>query len=101
MKITRLAAMAVLGFGLGLGAAHAEGADVSTMTCADLASMKPEDIAFVFAWIDGYMGGSASDATLDMERLTGNMDGASAACSADPTRSVMEVLDEVENGAGE
>jgi acid stress chaperone HdeB len=79
-------------------AAFAESADISTITCADLAEMPADSVAMLLTWIDGYMGGQASDTGFDVERLQANIDGAAEACTADPSASLMDVLHTAENG---
>ncbi len=92
-----LVAAALLGLALPC-AAFAESADISTITCADMAEMPAEAVAMLLTWIDGYMGGQASDTGFDMERLQANIDGAAEACTADPSATLMDVLHAAENG---
>jgi acid stress chaperone HdeB len=93
----KLAAIALFGL-FSAQMATAETVDVSTITCADLAAMPVESISMLLTWIDGYMGGAATDATFDVERLQANIDGATAACATDPTATLMSVLQTAENG---
>jgi hypothetical protein len=79
--------------------ANAEPADISTVTCADLATMDAETIAIVFFWIDGYVGGQAEDATFDIDRILANMDGSKAICDAEPETTVMEAVVQAEGAA--
>ncbi len=93
---TKLAALAVM---LATGStAFAQSMDVSTVTCADLATMEPDGITTLLFWIDGYMGGAAEDATFDLDRLMTNIDGALAMCADNADSTVMEVLEQAENG---
>lgn len=78
--------------------AVAEAADIATITCTDLATMPPESISMLLTWIDGYMGGAASDTSFDVERMQANIDGAIAACTATPDAALMDVLHAAENG---
>lgn len=80
------------------GMATAEAADIATIKCSDLATMPPESISMLLTWIDGYMGGAASDTSFDVERLQANIDGAAAACTATPDATLMDVLNAAENG---
>lgn len=80
------------------GAAVAETADISTITCADLATMPAESVAMLLTWIDGYMGGAAEDTGFDVARLEANIDGAAAACGTTPDATLMDVLYAAENG---
>lgn len=78
--------------------ASAEAADVATIKCSDLATMPPESISMLLAWIDGYMGGEATDTSFDVERLQANIDGAAKACGETPDATLMDVLKAAENG---
>lgn len=78
--------------------AVAEATDIAAIKCSDLASMPPESISMLLTWIDGYMGGAASDTGFDVERLQANIDGAATACTATPDASLMDVLNAAENG---
>ena len=95
MKTILLGCAATLVLGT---AALAQTADISTITCADLAAMDADGITTLMFWIDGYMGGMAEDPTFDLERLGANIDGAVALCSESPDLTVMEVLQTAENG---
>ncbi|PLL10744.1 hypothetical protein C0V75_18820 [Tabrizicola sp. TH137] len=78
--------------------ALAQSADISTITCADLATMDQDGITTLLFWIDGYMGGQAQDPTFDLDRLSANIDGAIALCQQNPGSSVMDALYTAENG---
>lgn len=92
-----LAAAALLGLVTTQGA-MAQTMDIAAITCGDLAAMPPESITMILTWIDGYMGGAATDTSFDVERLQANIDGATAACSADAAAKLMDVLYAAENG---
>lgn len=92
-KLATLAVMAII-----TTSAFAQSMDVATVTCADLGTMDPDSITTLLFWIDGYMGGAAEDSTFDLDRLMGNIDGALALCAENPTSTVMEVLQQAENG---
>ena len=93
----KIAAAAVLGLGLS-HAALAQSMDIATITCADLTAMPAESVSMLLTWIDGYMGGQASDTGFDVERLQANIDGAAEMCGADPSATLMDVLHAAENG---
>lgn len=80
------------------GAALAQSADVSSITCNDLVSMDQDGITTLMFWIDGYMGGSADDSTFDLDRLGANIDGALSLCENNPDMTVMDALMRAENG---
>ena len=78
--------------------ALAQSADISTITCADLATMDQDGITALLFWLDGYMGGQAEDPTFDLDRLGTNIDGAIALCQQSPDSTVMDALYTAENG---
>lgn len=96
-KARRIAAAALLTLAPAT-AALAQSADISTITCADLATMDPDGITTLLFWIDGYMGGLAEDPTFDLDRLSANIDGAVALCQQNPGSTVMDALHTAENG---
>lgn len=55
-------------------------------------------ITMVLTWIDGYMGGAATDTSFDVDRLQANIDGVIQVCSTDATANLMDVLYAAENG---
>lgn len=89
---------AALALSLSTTIASAEAADIATIKCSDLASMPPESISMLLTWIDGYMGGQASDTSFDIERLGANIDAASQLCTEQPDATLMDVLNTAENG---
>lgn len=76
----------------------ADTTDIATITCADLAEMPADSVAMLLTWIDGYMGGQASDTGLDVGRLQTNIDGAATLCAENPDFPLMDVLHQAENG---
>ncbi|MEH7828373.1 HdeA/HdeB family chaperone [Gemmobacter denitrificans] len=76
--------------------ALAQSTDVSTIKCADLATMDADGIATLMIWVDGFMGGAAEDPTFDLDRLGTNMDGAGTICANNPDMSVMDALAQAE-----
>ncbi len=78
--------------------ASAETLDISTLKCADIIEMSPEDFAIMLAWIDGYLGGRADDTRLDMDRFNSNAEAAGVACEADANAGLLSVLKAAEAG---
>ncbi len=78
--------------------AMAQSVDIATITCADLADMPSASVEMLLTWIDGYMGGQASDTGFDVERLLSNIDGAATLCGENPDATLMDVLHQAENG---
>lgn len=79
-------------------AAFAQSADISTIACKDLATMNADGITTMMFWIDGYMGGAAEDPTFDLDRLMANIDTAMTTCGENPDMTVMDALNQAENG---
>lgn len=94
MKKTSMLVAAALGFGFALPA-FAEPIDLGTATCGEIAALDGDTIGTLLMWMDGYTGGVAGDSTFDAERLKVNITDASAACDADPSRPLLEVMQEV------
>ncbi len=84
---------------LGVAApALAEPIDIANITCESFAGLDDETKGALIMWMDGYTGGINEDSTFDLERLGVNAADADAACAADPTRSLLEVMTEVTSG---
>ncbi len=64
-----LAAAAISALAFAMPAA-AETVDMATVKCAELETMKEDEVNFMFSWLLGYAGGQASDTTIDL----GSMD---------------------------
>lgn len=96
MKILPVAIMALAA--LLPASASAESLDISTLKCADIVEMRPEDSAVLLAWIDGYLGGRADDTRLDIDRFNSNAQSAGDACEADPNAGLLTVLKAAEAG---
>lgn len=75
--------------------AFAESFDVATLSCTDFAALPADTKGVLIMWMDGYTGGINGDSSLDLDRLQVNATDADAACSADPSRSLLDVMTEV------
>lgn len=93
----KFAAAALIGL-LTTTGTMAQTTDIAAITCGDLAAMPPESITMVLTWVDGYMGGAATDTSFDVDRLQANIDGVIQVCSTDATANLMDVLYAAENG---
>lgn len=94
--MTKFSKFALCALTLGFAApAFAEAFDVASLTCTDFAALDDETKGALIMWMDGYTGGVNADSTFDLERLKVNATDADAACTADPTRSLLEVMNEV------
>lgn len=97
MKTFSLIAASALGMGLALPAL-AEPIDLGAATCGEVSALDPETISVILMWMDGYTGGLMGDSTFDSERLKANVDAASAACEANPDRSLLDAMKEAVGG---
>ncbi len=94
--MNKLAKTALCALTLGVAApALAEPVDIAAITCTDFATLDDETKGALIMWMDGYTGGINDDSTFDMERLGVNATDADAACTADPSRSLLDVMTEV------
>lgn len=97
--MTKFARIALCALTLGVAApAMAEPIDIANITCTDFAALDDQTKGALIMWMDGYTGGINEDSTFDMERLGVNATDADAACTADPSRSLLEVMTEVTSG---
>lgn len=94
MKTTVSLALAALTLGIA-APAIAEPVDIASLTCEAMASMDKETGTALLMWMDGYTGGVVEDSSFDPDRLNTNIDDTIAACQADASRSVLEVMQEV------
>lgn len=69
--------------------ARADMLDMSTVTCAQLATMNEDDGAMFLIWLDGWLAGQSDLTTLDVEELTAQIDGIADKCTETPELSVM------------
>lgn len=74
--------------------ASAETIDVSTITCEMASALDAEALTMMIVFIDGYTGGEAGDPVFDSARLSGDIDAVSAACVADPAKTLMDAMKE-------
>jgi hypothetical protein len=69
--------------------ARADMLDMSTVTCAQLATMNEDDGAMFLIWLDGWLSGQSDLTTLDVEELSAQIDGIGEKCTETPELSVM------------
>ena len=77
---------------VGCTSARAEVMDVSTITCAEVQKMSPEEASYVMMWLHGYYGGSAGDTTIDMAALETSATMIGETCSANPDLGLMTAI---------
>jgi acid stress chaperone HdeB len=76
--------------------ARAEVIDISTIKCADLATMNADDGSYLLIWLHGYYGGKAGDTTIDMESFEAAGKEIGEACAASPDLGLMTVINQIE-----
>ena len=69
--------------------ARADMVDMSTITCAQLATMNEEEGSFFLIWLDGWLAGQSDETTLDVDTLSEQIDGIAAKCEETPELSVI------------
>lgn len=90
----RLTVAAMLAATFFAAPAKAEMLDMSTVTCAQLASMKEDEVAWFLIWLDGYLAGQADSTQLDIEQLGAQIDGIAGVCGDKPDLSVLNAAKE-------
>lgn len=97
--MTTFTKIALCALTLGIAApALAEPIDIANITCEGFAGLDDQTKGALIMWMDGYTGGINEDSTFDLERLGVNAADADAACAADPSRSLLDVMTEVTSG---
>lgn len=77
--------------------AHAEDeVDIATLTCNQMAAMKPEQIGLVLIWIEGYLGGRADDTVFSVARVQNNAAEVNRVCKESPARGVLDIIEKYE-----
>ncbi len=73
---------------------RADPIDMSTVTCAQLLSMKQDEVGFMLTWIVGYMAGVDEETSMDPDILARHVTDTVTYCTENQEMSVM-------NAAGE
>jgi acid stress chaperone HdeB len=74
---------------------RADPVDMSTITCANLMSMKQDEISFVLIWVQGYMAGSQEETSMDPDALGKSVTDTVTYCGENTEMSVMNATKEV------
>jgi hypothetical protein len=69
--------------------------DMSTITCAQLMTMKPEESTFMLTWVNGYMAGTAEEMSMDPDALGKAVADTVTYCQENQEMSVMNAAKEV------
>ncbi len=78
--------------------ARAEMIDVSTVKCADLATMSDEEGSYLLIWLHGYYGGKAGDTTIDLDSFEVAGKAIGESCAASPDLGLMTVINQIDAG---
>lgn len=70
--------------------------DMSTITCAQLMSMKQDEISFILTWVQGYMAGTQEETSMDPDVLGKSVTDTVAYCQANQEMSVLNATKEVD-----
>jgi acid stress chaperone HdeB len=80
---------------IGATPVKAEVIDVSTVKCADLATMKEDEISYLLIWLHGYYGGKAGDTTIDLASLESSGGAIGEKCGANPELGLMTAIQQM------
>lgn len=76
--------------------AQAAPVDMSTITCAQLLSMKQDEISFILTWVQGYMAGAQEETSMDPDALGKSVTDTVTYCQENQEMSVMNATKEVD-----
>ena len=74
--------------------ARAEPIDMSTVTCAQLLTMKPDEITFVLTWVEGYLAGTQEELSMDPDILGKHVTDTVTYCGENQEMSVLNAAKE-------
>lgn len=94
MKSLSLAALAAAAALLSVAPSRADPVDMSTVTCAQLLSMKQDEVSFMLTWVVGYMAGAADETSMDPDALTKHVTDTVKYCTDNQEMSVMNAAKE-------
>jgi len=69
--------------------------DLSVMSCKQFIESKPDDIAMVLTWIDGWYKGDSDEALIDTEVFTENAKKFGAYCATNPGVSIVTAAEKI------
>ena len=95
MKFLRLAPLALLAAAMSAAPASSEPVDMSTITCAQLMSMKPDEVSFILTWVAGYTAGTEEELSMDPDALGKTVSGTVTYCQENTEMSVLNAIKEV------
>ena len=92
----KLLAAATLAASIALAAlpAKADPVDMSTITCAQLLSMKQDEVSFVLVWVAGYMAGTEEELSMDPDTLGKSVNDTVTYCGENQEMSVLNAAKE-------
>jgi hypothetical protein len=80
---------------LSVASAKAEPVDMSTVTCAQLMTMKADEVSFILTWVVGYMAGTAEELSMDPDALGKTVADTVTYCTENQEMSVLNAAKEV------
>ena len=89
LRVT-LAVLFWLGFS---STAFAEIVDLSTRTCRQFQTSKPDEIRIILSWLDGYYNGENQPAIIDSDKIIANAKRIGEYCSANPNVGLITATD--------
>ncbi|MDQ6433054.1 HdeA/HdeB family chaperone [Mesorhizobium sp. LHD-90] len=95
MKFLRLAPLGLLAVASLATPASSEPVDMSTITCAQLLSMKPDEVSFILTWVAGYTAGTAEELSMDPDVLGKTVSDTVTYCQENSEMSVLNAVKEV------
>jgi hypothetical protein len=75
---------------------RADTIDMSSITCAQLISMKQDEISFILNWIQGYLAGTKGETSLDTNVLGQSITDTITFCQNNQEKTVMDATKEVD-----
>jgi hypothetical protein len=96
MKKFLISAASVATLAVAPAPTHADPVDMSTITCAQLMSMKQDEISFILTWVQGYMAGMQEETSMDPDALGKSVTDTVAYCQENQEMSVMNATKEVD-----
>ncbi|WP_442583390.1 HdeA/HdeB family chaperone [Mesorhizobium sp. ASY16-5R] len=95
MKFLRLAPITMLAAALSAAPASSEPVDMSTISCAQLMSMKADEVSFILTWVAGYTAGTEEELSMDPDVLGKTVGDTVTYCQENAEMSVLNAIKEV------
>lgn len=66
--------------------------DMGKVTCAEFLELDPEEIAYLYFWLDGYLSAKSGDLVLDPSTAESDVEELMKACRANKNSTLLKVL---------